>query len=206
MSERQLSLRLCTDVGLEGETVRPFVRCPRKRMTIDARTCAGCMRMRSIEWNPNEGGEVRCEVGEEQHSTDPRADFAERAARTEVFEIIGSVTSCVSPDLPLERLRDLFRPGELGAVVVVDEGSRLLGLVTRAQLDAAPTVGVVREIMAQTDRLLSEHTPVSAALSAFAFGDLTPIPVVQQDGTVMGLCEVAHVLRWVAGKLGFVAP
>jgi len=200
--ERTLALRICTTVTAEGETLRPFVRCPRSESSADAHACAGCLRMRSIEWDPAAGGEVRC-LAPQDPARDVRADFAEVAARTRVHELAAPVTTSVTADVSLERLEAVFASARGGTVVVVDPEGRVEGIVTRRDLGQAAGAGTVRDLMTGRVYALPENAPVTSAVSLFAFEDITEAPVVRADGTLIAMCHAQDVMRWVAGRLGF---
>ncbi|MBX3232485.1 MAG: CBS domain-containing protein [Labilithrix sp.] len=203
MKERIIPLRLCTTIAPAHETLRPFVVCPRTHQAIDAHTCAGCMRMRSLEWGPTSGGEVGCVVGDDEPPLDPRADFAEIAARTKVFDVIAPVATCVTPEVPLERVRELFANGVARTLPVVDDEGKLQGLVSRSDLVSAE--GTVKDVMTPSAHALPYEAPLPYAVSLLAQEDVGEVPVVKLDGTVVGMCHALDVLRWVAAQLGYVA-
>lgn len=200
--ERTFRVHLCTTVSSSGETTEPLVRCPRTDETIDARTCAGCMRMRALEWAPGIGGEVRCLIGSGPE-VDPRADFAELAARTCVHEILARATTCVTPDVSLARVRAIFAESRARAVPVVDDGGKLQALVSRSDLIAAPVDGTVRDVMTLVVHALPEDAPIAYAIALLGFEDIGEVPVVKNDGAVVGMCHALDILRWVAGRLGY---
>ena len=202
--ERRIPLRLCTTVTPKGETMMPYVRCPRGDESIDAHACAGCMRVRSLEWEPATGGEVRCLIGSEP--TDPRADFGELAARTFVHEIASPLATFVTADVSLERVRTIFAESRARALAVVDAEGKLEALVSRTDLVDAPTEGTVRDVMTACVHALPEDAPIAYAVTLLAFEDIGEVPIVKMDGTVTGMCHALDVLRWVAGRLGYTAP
>lgn len=203
--ERTLPLRLCTVVSPSGESLKPFVRCPRRDASIDAHTCVGCMRMRSLEWDPKEGGEVCCVVGADTPALDPRADFAELAARTRMHEIGARVVMFVTSRVSLSELRALFATNDEPALAVVDLDGKLEGMVSRSALATAPAEGFVADVMERNIPGVPEDAPISLALSLFAFEKLPAAPIVKPDGVVTGICRADDLLRWVANHLGYTA-
>lgn len=82
----KLPLRLRMLVHEHGsDGVFPSVRCPRTNRSIDALTCMGCARMRSVEWDRESGGVIECRIDAtapcSDGDVDRRADLAEAAAR-----------------------------------------------------------------------------------------------------------------------------
>ncbi len=206
MIEQKVQLRLCTVVASSGETMQPFVRCPRRGKTIDALLCTGCARMRSLEWDPAHGGEVICSLDDDdgRPPLDGRADIAEAAARALVHEVTAPVTTCVTLDLPITRLRALFAEKGLRNAPVVDADGKLEGLVWRADLMAAPNAATTAEVMTECVHALPEDAPISSAIALMAFEELTEVPIVSADGAVIGVCRAFDALRWLAQRMGFV--
>src|SRR5689334_21946265 len=80
-------IRLKTFVTPTTERTVPIVHCPQQDLTINAQICAGCMRMRSLEWEPERGGEVHCLSSNQPITPDGRADMGEVALRTHVADV-----------------------------------------------------------------------------------------------------------------------
>lgn len=210
--EKVIALRICTTVDEDGqETMRPVVRCPRSHEAIDAHQCAGCMRMRSLEWGPTTGGEVSCLVAPEP-AVDPRADFGEVAARTQVFDVVAPVATCVTPGVSLSSARAIFERVRARALPVVDGDGKLAGILSRADLAARTAEGplsetmTVRDVMTPCTHALPYEAPLPYAISLLAHEELGEVPVVKVDGTVVGVCHAVDILRWVASQLGYVPP
>lgn len=206
MPERAATLRLCNVVGPDAEELKPYVRCPRRDETIDALTCTGCARMRSMEWEPRKGGVVICSVDEPAATTDRRADLAEAAARVLLHEVVMPVTTCVTPDVSIQQLRRLMANEGLRSVPVVDLEGKLQGLVSRTDLTTAADFGLVENMMTSRVHALPEDAPVAYAIALMAFENVSEVPVVTADGTVAGMYHALDALRWVAGKMGYVNP
>src|SRR5262245_54585116 len=123
----KLALHLRNVVSKDGESVATLVHCPRQAKSIDALRCTGCARVRSLEWTPEDGGEIVCTGGEpapRPTERERKMDFAEVAARSQLHEVVSKVTTCVSQDLSLPELRRLFEERDLRAVPVVDDDRR----------------------------------------------------------------------------------
>lgn len=208
MSSRDLTevvrpIRIKTTVTAEGESTTPLVHCPQQNEYISAQTCAGCMRMRSLEWQAERGGEVHCLLSNQPREPDRRADFAELAARTMVMDVAGSVVTCVTRDVSLLRVREIFTRTSQRAIAVVDEEGRLAGIVSRSDLVNAPETGTVADVMTPRVHALPEDSPLPYAVSLLAHDDLSEVPVVAADGTVTGICHALDLVRWLAARLGY---
>lgn len=160
--------------------------------------------MRSLEWTPTNGGSVTCLFSREP-VTDPRADFAELAARTHVEELLAPVTYCVTPDVDLAGLREVFDE-RTRAVAVVDAEGKLQGLVSRSDLLRATPTSTVADLMTPRVHALPTDAPIAYAVSLMAIEDISEVPVVTVEGKVIGICFALDVMRWVAGRLGYSLP
>lgn len=206
VAERALPIHLRTVMSSTGAETTPFVSCPKRGETIDARECASCMRMRSLEWEPGRGGEVRCYLSNQPAPPDPRADIAELAARTRVRDVVAPTVTCVTPDVTLERLRAHFGSTHERAVAVVDAEGKLEGLVSRSDLVRAPEEGTAADVMTARVHALPEDAPLSFVVALLAQEDVGEAPIVRADGAVTGICHALDVMRWLAARLGYVWP
>jgi CBS domain-containing protein len=209
---KTLPIRLRSVIDEDGDAGRlePLVHCPRRGASVDARRCIGCARMRTMQWDPSEGGEVVCAPPDDDAATRPptsgRMDLQETTARTALHEVAGLVTTCVAPGASIARVRDLFVEKGLRCAAVVDSDVKLLGVISRSDLlDAAPDAKV-RDIMAARVHALPEHAPIGYAVALMAFEDISEVPVVTDSGELVGLWTALDALRWVAEHIGYVKP
>jgi CBS domain-containing protein len=203
---RVAPLRLCTTITEEGEKLQPFIHCPDSGKTIDALQCAGCARMRSIEWTPNVGGAISCEANEAPSlvAIDPRADLGEAAARVLVRDVVGSVTTCIAPNLSIPTVKHLLKERGLRSVAVVDDNGKLQGLISRTDVTRAPDFGCAADMMPPHVHALPENAPIGHAIALMGFENLSEVPVVTDDGKVIGIFQAVDALRWVAERMGYL--
>lgn len=208
MHEHVNPIRLAVCVGPEGESARPFVRCPRRAESVDVLDCIRCNRLRSLAWEPS-GGSLAClteDEPEEPPPVDRRADCAEAAARAPLHAMMPPATTCVTADVPIDQVKRLLAERGLRAVPVVDGEGKLEGLVSRTDLAAAATFGVVGDMMTSKVTSLPEDAPVAYAIALMACQGVSEIPVVTSEGKVVGIYHALDALRWIAGRMGWVAP
>lgn len=208
----RLPLRLRTLVHERGpDEVKPCVRCPRQDQSIDALQCTGCSRMRAIEWDPTTGGTITCLVDESRtpatlaFEKDKKADFAEAAARKQLHEVASPVTVCVASTTPVPKVRALLLARGLDAVPVVDQEMRVVGVVTRSDLLTAAQSGPVERITPAALHALPEHAPIAYAIALMAFEKVNHVPVITDDGELVGMWDATSALRWTAERMGYVA-
>jgi len=207
----RLPLRLRTLVQERGpDDVRPSVRCPRQGQSVDALRCTGCARMKAIEWDPAAGGTITCQVDESLASPvnkkiDKKTDFAEAAARWQLHEVTPPVTICVASTAPVGKVRALLLARELDAVPVVDQEMHVIGIVTRGDLLTAAQDAPVELATPRELRVLPEQAPIAYAIALMAFEKVSHVPVISEDGELVGMWDATSALRWTAEQMGYVA-
>lgn len=212
MSGRRLPVRSCHVVGAEDSVdTHHTVQCPRRQQSTLFARCCGCVHMESIEVDPDgKHGAVECVVGEDlvPHG---RVDVAEAAVRVRLGDVIGLDTTCVRSNVKIDAVAELLVDKGLRAVPVVDEGRRLVGIVSKTDLLRRRGTGKTRtktvaEIMTPVVHGLPEDAPVAYAISLMAFEGLHEVPIVDSSSHVIGMITATDALRWVAGALGYVLP
>jgi CBS domain-containing protein len=156
---------------------------------------------------------------------DPRVDIAAAAARTLLHEIIPADTTCIRADLSVEAAAALLVERGLRCLPVIDSDERLIGIISKSDLlrddvdgDEPPTrvridrgfhveplpARTVAEVMTASVHALPENAPVGFAISLMAFESLHEVPIVSEDGRVVGVATALDLLRWLAARMGYV--
>jgi CBS domain-containing protein len=110
----------------------------------------------------------------------------------------------VTLDVTLAALRRVFTEHRLRTALVVDPDGKLQGIVSRSDLTVAPIEGTVGDIMPQKVHALPESAPLGFAVALMALDDISEVPLVTDDGVPTGICHSLDVVRWLAGRLGYV--
>lgn len=113
-------------------------------------------------------------------------------------------TTCVTPEMPLARVEALFAELGLRAAPVVDASGRLVGLVSRSDLRWGRRDGLVVDVMTSPVHALPFDAPADYAIALMAADDISEIPLVEPDGTVVAMCRALDVVRDLARELGIV--
>lgn len=212
MSGRRLPVRSCHVIGAEDSVdTHHTVQCPRRQESTAFARCCGCVHMLSIDVDPDgKHGAVECVVGDDlvPHG---RVDVAEAAVRVRLGDVIGLDTTCVRSNVKIEAVAELLVDKALRAVPVVDEGRRLVGIVSKSDLLRRRGTGKARtktaaDIMTPVVHGLPEDAPVAYAISLMAFEGLHEVPIVDSNSHVIGMVTATDALRWVAQALGYVVP
>jgi CBS domain-containing protein len=127
------------------------------------------------------------------------------ADRVPVSEILTADVVCVREDLTLAALAKLLLDRGLSGVPVVDAAGRPIGVVSKTDLVRHPdATGRVAEVMTPMSFVLHPDATISQAAALMAFEGVHRLPVVSDDGKVIGLCSSLDVLRWLGQRDGYL--
>jgi tRNA nucleotidyltransferase (CCA-adding enzyme) len=122
----------------------------------------------------------------------------------------GAVT--IPPDATLQEVVEAyFMRHSFGGYPVVDDGDRLLGMLTRAHVKSVPAeqwnAVQVADVMVPADRLvaLSPDEPAGEHLEALLDANLGRLPVVA-DGRVVGVLSQTDLVRHLMWRDGGRGP
>ena len=116
----------------------------------------------------------------------------------------------MSADTTVEALEAKLAARASRAASVVDEEGKLIGIVSDKDLlrwhesSREASNATVGDIMSPIVHALPEGAPVAYAFGLFAGKDLREVPIVSDDGRLVGLLTSTDLLRWVARDLGYV--
>jgi CBS domain-containing protein len=126
-----------------------------------------------------------------------------------ICEVMSRPVVTVQPDTQLKDVAATLVEHGINAVPVVDDGDRLVGIVSEADLllpETPPGPGsvaswssrhTVREVMSQSVYTLTEHADAAAAARMMLRHNLKSVPVVAGD-RVVGIVARRDLLRLVA--------
>src|ERR687892_561452 len=132
-----------------------------------------------------EGGIGIIDRGYRPNEIEPQVREVEKVKRTQ-HGVIGDPYS-IGPDAPLTAARALMSRSRVGTLVVVDEGRRLLGLLTERDLRFVSAPGLkVADRMSTLDRLVVHRGPISAADAERIMVErkVKKLPLVDDDGVL----------------------
>jgi CBS domain-containing protein len=183
--------------------------CPSQEATVPADRCAECGFVNSFPHNAGEAGAtLECSPPDTQARLDarhsPRIDMAEAAARVPLGEVVHRELVCVTPDTSIEKLISLMNEHALDGVPVVDASWHPVGIVSKTDLMMnGDSYGVVSDVMNPFVHSLPESARLSHAVALMATESIHQIPIVTQDGAVIGLVSSLDCLRWMAKQMGY---
>jgi CBS domain-containing protein len=206
---------VCTDLS---------VPCPASG-DVPIERCAHCERSSGFRLGPRTNElRVVC-VAEEidqglwkERTNMHRAD----ADQAIVSEIMATNVVCVSKDVKLDTVRDLFLELGISGAPVVEADGRPIGVVSKTDLlresqtrpresdTEAPLVSEAMSSMSVEDVMmpiafcLPENESIARAAALMAFEGVHRVPVVGPRGQVVGLVSPLDILGWLARRHGWV--
>jgi CBS domain-containing protein len=155
------------------------------------------------------------------------------ATSTPISEVMSVDVVCVRPELAIESVSALLLDRGFSGVPVVDAEGRPVGMVSKtdlvrelAEAPADPSVWVTRkgrayhvergshvvelpratvaEVMTPLSFSLPESAVISQAAALMAFEDVHRVPVVSEDGKVVGIVTSLDIVAWLARHDGYL--
>jgi CBS domain-containing protein len=200
-----------------------MVFCKREGQSLPLSSCAGCDRAVSLPDLSKGESSVTCHGVGPLTSRD--ADLVERSARVPLAELGRRKFACVRPDTGWETMEALLLDDGMGALPVVDEDGRPMGIVSKSDLmrwardgtdevtatelphathvDTHPNA-TAGDIMTPVVHALPEDAPLSFAIALLAMENVDQVPILSEQGEVVGLFAARDAVRWLAQELGYV--
>jgi len=211
-----------------GRETTTLVFCPYRCRTVSLEFHLECEHGGGPQPAPEgEGRVVRCARPGMDEAAPPRARPASHwrlpeppplptaAAGVQVAALMSRHTVCVSPGLPAATLQALLIEHGIGGVPVVAVGGAPIGVASKTDLVAAG--GTVEELLPEDAPLtvaelmtpfaltLPETAPVSQAAAFMAHKGIHRLPIVGEDGALVGVLSSLDVLRWLGESDGYLA-
>jgi CBS domain-containing protein len=217
-SER-VEIRTRRIIGEGGATaVAHSVLCPIKHESQQLVDCEVCERCEELT---PEKPFIVCEV---PGVHPPAAELIARrvvrsvTAHTPLSDVMQRDVVCVTADLSLEALSALFLEQTLSGAPVVNEEGHPIGVVSKSDLlrerllggeeidppvelepgfHLEPPRASVGDVMMRIAFTLEESSSLGDAIKLMSIEGVHRLPVVDQDGRVVGMLSAMDVLRWL---------
>lgn len=140
-----------------------------------------------------------------------------------VTEIMTRDVTCARRDLRVEVLAQLIVRDHIGCIPIVEAAGRPIGMVTKLDLveqllaldevatakDSPCCCGlaprIAADLMMGIAITLGERASVAHAAALMATEDIHHIPIVDDDGQLVGIVSSMDVVRWLAANDGFLS-
>jgi predicted transcriptional regulator len=120
---------------------------------------------------------------------------------------------CVRQQLRADTLAEIFLERGLHGAPVLSDDRALIGFISmtdllrhRHEASGADALATVGQLMTPFAISLDESAPVTLAAALMSFEGVHRIPVVADDGEVVGVLSALDVLRWLAVQDGYLMP
>jgi CBS domain-containing protein len=190
---------------------------------VALKTCATCDRVEHIDRD-----HVKCEAALPPPDRAPlhlaNRVMASVAERTPIWSLMSREVMCVTPELELDTLSQLFLDRNIGAAPVVGRDGFPIGMVSKTDLvrdawenggtstEPLPVHegelgdlkvvgprGTVQDVMTPLAFTLRDTQPLSSAAAMMAIEGVHHLPVVDDHGRVVGMLSALDFAKWLAG-------
>ena len=205
----------------DGVTHELVVACPQRITPASLHECAECELCGGLELGSYVG--VRCTVASENERE------GSPGASSPIATIMTRPVVWVEAHASIENVRWLMLEGHLGAVPVVDESRRPVGIVTKTDLlrdrdeptlSASPrpperddehdsgdgeTSGLcASDLMTPVVHTVAERASIAATAAVLARERVHHVVVVKESGEIAGIVSSLDIAQWVAARARFV--
>jgi CBS domain-containing protein len=210
---RPLTLRVRHVAGPQGTELASTVFCPTRGHSFGVAECERCSDFVRARADPFTGeGTIECMRPPEPprpRSPHTSVPFAE----TPLSTLMTTTVHCAAETLALDAVLDLMLVHGISGIPVVDVDGCPIGMVTKTDIlritrdrpAGAPPLAV-QDAMTPIAFTLEERAPIAQAAALMGFEGVHRLPVVGDDGTVVGILSALDVARWVARQDGYVIP
>lgn len=227
MRVERVPIRSTVRLTRDGERVRSLsVYCPFRGRSFSTDTCESCARL--VTWTEDpaaEGAHIVC-ASEHEDTDEIRAlalhigdrmggALEELGHRTPIGVVMDTAVTCVSGDVEVEALRQYLGQKTGRVVPVVNDQGTLLGVLATDRIspsipppgDSRPELRTllshlapktVSEVMTAHVMAFPESGRVHDALNAMIVERVRFLPIVADDGSVVGLVWDLDLLSWLA--------
>jgi CBS domain-containing protein len=184
----------------------PTVKCPLTNQVAPVSSCRECSQRQTLSIGTSAPSSVSCSVDDQIASGAPVSpvDLQTLLHETTAADVMSQDVSCVSGDLPLAALSEIFDDRDISCAPVIDEAGRLEGLVTKSDLvgelfdfDHEPAVEVA-ELMVLQPTTVSETTTLDEVMPLLQRS--RHLAVLAADGELVGVISAHDIVRWLGAR------
>jgi CBS domain-containing protein len=218
-------------IGAGGAVVEAMtVACPRQANSIPLDECLFCEFCGGVD-PALAGREPTLECGYRSSRRLPRKTHLISAEDTQVSAVMTATVACVRPELDLDSAARLLLEMGIGGLPVVDGEGRPIGVLSKTDLvrhryedcdvsvmnpgeasklgpgfhtEAVPLS--VEDVMTPVAFDVLESTSIADASALMAYESVHRVPVVNEEGAVVGIVTALDLVRWLAEVGGHRVP
>ena len=120
-----------------------------------------------------------------------------------VLKAKGNAVISVTPKTPIPEVAGIIASRRIGAVVVLDDAGRLVGILSErdvvkalAERGAAMLSLRAEDLMTRNVTMVDPATPVDVAMEIMDNGYFRHLPICTQDGKLMGIVSIRDLVKY----------
>lgn len=201
-----LPLRARRVIQVDGsEVVEVSVFCTHQRRSVPVEGCGTCAHWAGISLTQRAASSlVLCADVPEPPSCDgPDPPVGSLMTRDVV---------CAAPEVPVRILIATLVELGISGLPIVDAAGRPVGILTQTDILAKCTPWTAEDerktaasVLTPLAFTLREDAPISRAAALMAFEHVHRIPVVDEQGAVVGVVSALDIARWLGREAGWLA-
>ncbi len=113
----------------------------------------------------------------------------------------GHTVTVAAPDAPLGRICDMLMEHKIGAIVIVDDGGRVLGIISERDLVRAISIHGATALARPVSTIMTRHVVsapeterVEDVMRKMTEGRFRHVPVMK-DGRLVGIVSIGDVVK-----------
>jgi CBS domain-containing protein len=198
LSPAHLSVRRRELVTGDGRRQYRTVFCPAERRSVDLAWCRGCALAARV-------GRVSVDCTPDVEDEGLRPAAPGLGERVPVGQAMGRVHLSVRPHVRADDIARALKAAPVAAVLVVDEGDRLLGSIDASAIAPAPP-GRTADELRNEGPCIEETAPLADAVECMAAAHARCLPVVDDRQRAVGVIADVDALQWVQRSVAKPAP
>ncbi len=218
----RLGVRVRRVVARDGrESSHSTVLCPLQTKSLSVDECKRCDHYQGVneDLTDRESFLICSSLTDGHESLPSLAGIPPEAMAASVASVMSPAVLCVRDDVSVDELVLLLVEHGISGVPVVDEAGRPIGVVSRSDLlwedydevearveryHAPKRPLAVREIMTSKVFSLPEGATLSQAAAAMAQEGVHRLPILDENGAVVGILSAGDLLAWLARSTGYI--
>ena len=184
--------------------------CPTREHSVGLPVCETCPQFLALT-DAHDGQAVVCvpEVDAMRRDRErllSRLDLQDVALRVPVGEAMTRFVVCVNPDTSLDAVRAILVDTDAACAPVVSRDGLLVGIVSHQSLLGAGDARAAGEAMIAAVLGVPESTPLAHAMATMAQAGILALPVLDGEGSVVGVIGALEALRFIVRRWGYETP
>jgi CBS domain-containing protein len=215
-------------MSTRGVFERETVLCPAREQVVDIDRCEKCLNNDAIDEEGGVPGTIHCRVTRRasRRTAFERKLATMLGEHTRISTVMTASVLCLTPDVSVEAAAAMILEANVSGAPVVDTEGSPIGVVSRSDLlrerlergdvvesaalpeelrrgfhvdGASVSTATVQDVMTPLAFTLPQTESLSTAAALMATEGVHRLPIVDDEGRVVGILSALDVLRWLAG-------